>query len=243
MKIIPQLKELNLDDNEIRVYLACLKLGSSKVNEIAKKAELIRTTTYGVIKSLVKKGLVSSVKKDNINYYQAADPEELVNILEEKKKKISDVLPELEKMKEFSPKKHNVEFFEGRNGLKTVINDLTKVPDSTVRIIGSYVKFHKFSKPFSEQYHRKRREKNIRVVSLLPKSEEEIVDKEGLADLIKVRFVKDIELDSEIYIYQNKVAFVSFEEDDLRGLIIEDESLFKMQKWLFDSMWERANTE
>ena len=104
MEIIKELKELNLEDNEIKVYLACLSLGNPKVHEISKKSELIRTTCYGILKSLIEKGLISTVLKNNITHYHATTPRQLLDILDEKKKKINSILPKLEQMKKLNPK-------------------------------------------------------------------------------------------------------------------------------------------
>ena len=56
-----KLKELGLAEKEAKVFLASLELGSSAVQEIAKKAEINRATTYVIIEKLMKKGLMSSV--------------------------------------------------------------------------------------------------------------------------------------------------------------------------------------
>lgn len=241
MKVIPELKELNLDDNEIKVFLSCLKLGSAKVNDIAKRAELIRTTTYGVLKSLTEKGLISTIIKDNINCFQAIDPKQLVDILEEKKKRISDIIPQLVELKKTVLTEHKVEFFEGKNGLKTVINDLTKVPNQEIKIFGSYANFIKFSKPFSLQYFRKRKEKNINVKAIVSYTKKNIeAKKKEKGELRETRFIQKKELNSSCYIYRNKLAFVSFEEDNLRGIIIQDKELVKLQTILFNNFWEQA---
>ena len=241
MEIIPELKNIGLDENEIKVYIACLKTGRSKVNEISKKSGLNRTTTYGVLKSLKEKGFISSILKDNIKHFQAADPEHLVDILEERKSKIEDVLPQLKKMEESVHVKHKVEFFEGRRGLKTVINDLTKKSNCTVKILGSYTKFHKFSKSFAKRYHRERKRKNIHVEAIVADTKNERkAKKDEKEELRETRFIQIKPLESECYIYRNKIAFVSFEEDNLRGVMIEDKKLSHLQNILFDNLWERS---
>jgi sugar-specific transcriptional regulator TrmB len=237
------LKELDLDDNEINVYLTSLKLGCAKVNEISKISNLIRTTTYGVLKSLLEKGLVSYVKKDDINYYQATEPKELVNILDEKKQKLESIIPDLEKIQKLNPVIHKVELFEGSKGLKTVLNDLINRDNDTIFIYGSYNKFLSFSNTYAMQYYRKRRERNIFAKVILPNDSENIVaakkDKEHLRE---TRFVNQKEINSELFIYGNKVAFVSLKEDDFRGIIIEDSEIVELQKILFSSVWNSAKT-
>lgn len=242
METIQELKGLNIGNKEINVYLACLKLGSAKAEEIAKKAELIRTTTYGILNSLVQKGMVSTLIKDNINYFQAVDPEQLVDILEEKRKRISLVVPKLKEFQKAVPLKHKIELFEGKNGLKTVITDLTRVKKKQeIKIFGSYAKFIKFSKPFATQYFRKRKEKNIHVKAIIPLTKENLeARKKDKEELRETRFIKQKELNASCYIYGDKLAFVSFEEDNLRGVIIQDKELAELQTILFDNFWKQA---
>ena len=57
------LKGLNLSDKEINVYLSLLMLGQSSVNNIAKKANLNRISTYDLLKALLERGFVSYVIK------------------------------------------------------------------------------------------------------------------------------------------------------------------------------------
>ena len=51
---------------------------------------------------------------------------------------------------------------------------------------------------------------------------------------------KNMDFDSEVYIYNERVAFVSFDQDNLRGLIVKDKSMFEMQKMMFEKLWEVA---
>lgn len=242
MQSIPELKELDLDDNEIRVYIACLKMGSSKVNDIAKAAELIRTTVYGVLESLIEKGLISTVVKENIKHFQAVNPKQLVELLEEKKRKIQDIVPKLEAMQKIAPIKHKVELFEGRRGIKTIMNELARIPNSTVRLLGSWHHFNKFSRPFAKQYIRKRKERKIRVQVICPFNTEELecgrLDKKQLRE---TRYIKVDELKSSCYIYGDKLMFVSWEEDNMCGIIIEDSHIVENQRIFFDNLWTKAN--
>src|SRR3989344_849600 len=85
MEIESALKEFGLSENEIKVYLALIKTGESTVQNIAKNAELPRTTTYHLLESLEQKSLVGFVIKESKKYFQAAPPKKLIQTLEEKK--------------------------------------------------------------------------------------------------------------------------------------------------------------
>jgi sugar-specific transcriptional regulator TrmB len=239
MNIENNLKELNLDENQIKIYLACLNLGSSKVHDISKKANLIRTTTYGVLKSLIERGLVSTTKKNNITFYQASSPRQLLNLIDEKREKIKDILPELEKLQAQIPKKHYYETFEGKEGLKTIINDLLQEPNETILIIGFIKKWIEFSDIFSDIYYRKKKEKSIKANVLIDKSEiHEIKNKKIHSS--EFRYMDKLESQSECFIYRDKIAFVSFEESNLRGVIIQDLEMSKLQKNVFEKLWRTA---
>jgi HTH-type transcriptional regulator, sugar sensing transcriptional regulator len=239
MEMIKELKELNLEDNEVKVYLACLYLGSAKVNDISKKAELIRTTTYGVLKSLIEKGLVSTIIKNNITYFQATRPKQLLEILEEKKKRINSILPQLEKIQEVVPNKHKVELFEGKEGLKTIFNEFVSKPNQEVKIIGFFSKWLDFFGSWTEIYYRKKKEQKTKTLVLVDESERNYA-KDNRISNSQIKYIKDLDIESECFIYGDKVALVSFEKDNLKGVVIQDKEISKMQNILFDKLWKQA---
>ena len=90
------LQSLGLTEKEIQIYLACLKLGSSLVQDIALSAKQNRTSTYDLLSSLEKKGFVSFTISSGKKHYQAINPKNLINLFKEKEKLIEESLPELE---------------------------------------------------------------------------------------------------------------------------------------------------
>lgn len=239
MDVENNLKELNLDENQIKVYLACLNLGSSKVHDISKKSKLIRTTAYGVLKSLIEKGLISVTKKDNITFYQASPPRELLNSLDEKREKIKMILPELEKLQKSTPRKHYVETFEGKEGFKTIVNSLLEYHNETIYIIGLAKKWIGFSEVFSDIYYRKKKEKNIFAKVIVDKSELDYIKTRPLINS-EIRCLDKLTYESECFIFKDKIAFVSLEENNMRGVIIQDLEMSKLQKSIFEKLWDTA---
>ena len=125
-----KLKELGLAEKEAKVFLASLELGSSAVQEIAKKAEINRATTYVIIEKLMKKGLMSSVEKGKKTFFQTEDPKRLLKLLEEqeeslkrKEEEFKKYLPELETLFNIAEEKPKVRFFEGKEGLIAIRED------------------------------------------------------------------------------------------------------------------------
>lgn len=117
------LQELGLNRRESICYAALLELGSSKVGEILKKTEIPSSKIYEILDKLIKRGLVSYVIKNNVKHYQASDPKILVNYIEEKKKKIEEIVPVLISKQKLS-KKQNVEIFEGQKAIFSLLTNL-----------------------------------------------------------------------------------------------------------------------
>src|SRR3989344_5175574 len=89
------LEDLGLSTAEAKIYVALLEQGQSKTGRIIDVTKLQSSTVYHVLGSLIEKGIVSSIHKGKIKYYQAEKPESLLAFLEDKKRKLSDILPEL----------------------------------------------------------------------------------------------------------------------------------------------------
>src|SRR3989344_1200483 len=93
------LEELGLTKNEITVYLELLKLESTTTGPLIKETGLANSRVYNSLESLIKKGLVTYIVKNNVKYFRAEDPSHLLEKLEEKKAKLQQLIPELKKLK------------------------------------------------------------------------------------------------------------------------------------------------
>lgn len=84
-----------LGEKQARVYIACLEAGPSKVPEIARQAQIKRTTAYGIIDELVSIGLLSASYRGKTKLYKAQDPKTILSLLDERKSTFVKALPEL----------------------------------------------------------------------------------------------------------------------------------------------------
>lgn len=119
---ISLLKELGFTEREIKVYLALLELGSSKAGPIAVKSGLPHTKVYDTLDKLIKKGLVSYVVVSKTRYFEATDPKELVHVLDERKRRLSELLRELEAKQVYAKEKQVAIIHEGYNAFKALFN-------------------------------------------------------------------------------------------------------------------------
>lgn len=77
---------VGLSEKEAKVYLACLMVGPSPIQQIAERAGVKRPTTYVMVKSLIERGLVCTTEAGKRTHFYACSPKKIVDILEEEKK-------------------------------------------------------------------------------------------------------------------------------------------------------------
>ncbi|MEK6836533.1 MAG: helix-turn-helix domain-containing protein, partial [Nanoarchaeota archaeon] len=112
-----ELKEFGLSDNEIKIYIELLKTGATTANRISKLTGVKRSTTYDNLNLLANKGLVSSIIKEKVIYFEAIDPKKIMRLMEEKKEKLSKVVKELRSLIEVKKEEGGASFFEGKRGV------------------------------------------------------------------------------------------------------------------------------
>lgn len=134
------LQNFGLTDAEVKVYTYLLQSGEATASQIAKKTGTNRTFTYDRLKKLGDIGLVSSVIKDNKKCFMAAEPSQLLAILEEREEQIKNILPVLEKLKRTVRVGADVEVYSGIKGVKTALNLMIK-EKRTICLHGTLDKF------------------------------------------------------------------------------------------------------
>ena len=122
--IIKGLELIGLNEKESKVYLACLKLGSDSVYNIAREAKLKRPTVYFVLDKLKNDGLVSLRQTRKASLYSAINPHKLMLKVEQQKEKFLSLIPQMEDIYHQQPNKPTVKVFEGEEGVELVYREI-----------------------------------------------------------------------------------------------------------------------
>src|SRR3990167_7985859 len=89
------LEDIGLTNAEIKTYLALLELGTATAGPIIEKSGLQSSVVHMTLNKLIDKGFVSFVREGKRNFYQASNPKNIVEYIEEKKERFERLLPEL----------------------------------------------------------------------------------------------------------------------------------------------------
>ena len=240
------LNKLGLSEKEAKVYLSALELGPRTVQAIAKKADITRTTAYGHIKSLIKRGLMNSNVRDGKTYFNAEPPENLSLLLEGRKKETAELCSDLQKLMprlrllfETTEERPRIKLFEGKEGLKSMVNDFMKSKFSSVEEFVPLDEAHAFSPPRKGD-HRQKIDRKFRKIPMriiyTSKSEPVLETKKGLRErrfLPKEKFP----FAGSVTIYGNKVALIN-QKTTVSGVIIENKEIAEALRTMFNLAWE-----
>lgn len=105
--------DIGLSKNEAKVYLTLIEMGNASILDISKRNKVHRTNIYDALDRLKQKGFVFTFTKNNKNYYEAADPDRILNYLKEKEIKLIEILPSLRLSKDFTKPKTEAGIYEG----------------------------------------------------------------------------------------------------------------------------------
>ncbi|MBT5021504.1 hypothetical protein HOK51_05190 [Candidatus Woesearchaeota archaeon] len=239
--MIPELKEFGLSDNEITTYLTLLKVGETSANRISQLTGMKRTTTYDNLSLLITKGIVSKIVKDNVQYFIPAEPTKLSHLLEEKKKKIDKIIPELNKLKQTIREKSGVTFYEGKKGVLTVLNDIID-QKKKLWFYGSRKMALISLKHYPDNFIHKRAEEGIKLQAVLAEEDrkDKIYSEEDISKLSELKYLKELnKIKTNTFIYGDRVAFMTSEENP-SGIIIRNQQIVSQQKKIFELIWKSA---
>jgi|WetSurMetagenome_2_1015567.scaffolds.fasta_scaffold111513_2 sugar-specific transcriptional regulator TrmB len=136
MDIKKSLQQLGYGKNEAAVYEALLKLGLTQSGAVIKATKLHSVLVYNALEHLKSDGLISVVRKKNIQMFQAQDPSVLMNKVKESEEIVKKLIPELKKLQSQKVPAVSVKTLVGQEGL---INNLKEITESAARSKQKYI--------------------------------------------------------------------------------------------------------
>jgi len=236
-------RELGFTERETKVYLALLDLGETKMGPLAAKTRLQPSKIYQTIEKLIDRGLVTFVLKSKIKYFQAQDPQEILNILKEKERAFGKVLIELQQRKKFSQERQVAKVYEGYKGIKSLYNSLLDGLDAKsyyyVFAFRTEYNISPLSSRFLRDIHIRLNEKKVDDKILGHTSvKSKIIKNYGDINRIKLRFTK-YNFPSGLVIVNDRIINLTWGDRPTAVEIISSQ-IAKQYKEFFLEMWKQA---
>ncbi len=250
--LIEKLKDIGLNENEAKVYLAALELGESTVQKISEKSGVKRVTTHVIVEKFINDGLFKEVVRGKRRKILADAPEKLLQKIIDKEielrrqeEGLRSILPELASVYNYLSKKPKVRYYDGLEGIKSIYEDTLKQERGSVlyAFLSASSIDKRLLKWIKNDYVWRRVKKGIKAMVILPADDSgKLYNKEDKNKLRESLLLppKDFPFSMEINIYQNRVALISNNSKDLFGLIIESREVANTFRLIFNLAWTTA---
>jgi DNA-binding Lrp family transcriptional regulator/uncharacterized protein YuzE len=250
--IFAKLREFDLDDNEINVYITLLQNGPLTFLQISRKSEIHRTTVYRAVERLEKKKLAKTLVNSKKQLVEAADPEIITEILNLEKKVVlrrekilPDLLTDLTTILKIESPKTQVKYYKGVAGIRQLLWSSTKRENQTLLGYGYKNWTPLLGYDFAEDLRKRHVDNRITHYELNNTKFAggawtnilEFVNKYYHARYIDPKIV---EVHHDLLIFEDRVVFDTDYDGDIFGIEIINSEIARTQSQLYWLAWEKG---
>lgn len=230
-----QLREAGLTENESKVYTALLELGACNAGLITRKSGLHRRVVYDVLDMLAKKGLIGYIIENGRRLYQASNPKRFVEMLDEKKAEIEEVMPRMMELFSKTRESEGTNFYKGKNGLKLVFEDQIET-GKEILILGGNENAYEILQFYFKWFDKRRKERGIRTKIIFNK-----IEKKLNIPLSEIKHLPEkYSSPLAVNIYGDKVALVLWDKENPLAIVVKNKQICEGYKKYFEFMWKEA---
>ena len=241
------LEKIGLTKNESRIYLTLLKTGQTKTGNLLKKAEIYSGRIYEILSSLERKGLVNLMIKNNVKYYEASDPKEILNFLDEKRveinsyqKEANEIIPKLRELKKSLEPEQKSVVYTGFRGMKNVLFEILDYLDREDEVLGFGLNGYKKEK-YNQMWlswNREREKRKIKSRVIFVENETKYYKSHKKLKNNRVRILDSVK-PGAFDIMGNKYLVLT-EISTPSSVVITNKDIISSFMSMFDSLWESA---
>ncbi len=251
-RIQTQLKHFDCNASEAEIYVKCLEMGPSSVQEIARAMRKNRVTVHSSVVQLIDKGLITESRKGKRRLIVAEEPDVLYRLLQKKQSELEVIETNLDyvtkllyQARSTDTARPTVKFYEGVDGFKKMLEESLDNKSGRVYVFTYVDIFSKVINPdYLENYFVRRAKKKIRTQLIFPPCDfADRVNKKASEYLIEVRLLPpELVWKSGFFSWDNKVALMSYTENKLTTTIIENEDIaYFVQSVMFKLTWQQSS--
>ncbi|MFT4343929.1 MAG: TrmB family transcriptional regulator [Candidatus Woesearchaeota archaeon] len=240
------LAKLGLSKNEIKTYIALLRLGSVPAGPLIKDLGMHRAAVYNLLDILIDKGLVHYVIQANRKYFEAQEPERLKELIESKRKdldtyeqELNEYIPQLHAIRELSTESQEGTIYKGKKGLKSIFEDILSHPNQELCVMGATGKFKEILHAYFIHWHKRRTAQKIKLRIIYT---EAVRKKKREKELMhaEVKYTSNNQFTpATTLVYSDKVIIIAWSEITLT-FSIRSKMVSASYMHYFNELWKTA---
>ncbi|MCB9809124.1 helix-turn-helix domain-containing protein [Candidatus Nomurabacteria bacterium] len=240
-ELLQSLRFYGFTDNESVIFLSLLEILEGTVTDIAKRANLPRSTVQSVIEKLREKGFVESFRKNKILNYTTVSLNKLITDLREKEEIIEKTLPSLRQIVNAAKSESSIQAIYGLSNIKAIFTDMLDMYRGGLRnvyAISNLSKLEEALPRFFPAWALKEAVYPVDIQMLVP--EESVVHPHTLKNprMSIKRIPQEYSFPGDMTIIGSKVIFFHLDKKNPHAFIIDSQEVADMQKSIFGFLWD-----
>jgi len=236
-----KLKELGFSDNLSAVYLKLFETGRMKAGEVINQTGLHRSVVYAALDELTTRGLISRVKKRGVAFFNANDPNKLVEEMQQKIQLSETIAAEIKKQQIEQPREVIVS--EGLDAIMQATDrSLLSPPGETMYVMGASAENVQpvLDKHWRKYYHKHRIKKGIKFRGLYDRTvPQEAIEYRNNMELSEARYLPNgLEMPIWFNVCANIVSIMVPGEDPPLVFTIRSRATAEAIKKYFNYLWK-----
>ena len=248
MNTLP-LEKIGLTRNEANVYIALLRLGQTTTGPLVKESKVSRSKVYDILERLKNKGLISYILKENIKYFSASNPRNIIDYLSSRedeirksKKIIEGILPSLDLYQNIGKEKRIAEIYIGYKGMENIFNVLIDELDPNEKWYalgaGKAGETNIRIRRYFDRLHKKRIEKGVKSLIIFNETSRGSFPTQENSKYVEARYLNQ-STPAAINIYKNNTIIAILVENPI-SILISKKEVAESFKEHFKIMWKMA---
>jgi sugar-specific transcriptional regulator TrmB len=238
------LKSVGLTETQGAVYLSALELGEANMQDLARKSGVKRTSIYNFIDELKARGFLVETTKRKRKIYSAADPQQLLEVEKTRLAELERLMPELLAAHNKPKNKPRVRFYENIEGIKEVYADMLKDKKEILAFEDLEHMKAALPKSFYDWFPPERARRGIPFKSILRDSAEaRQLTQKNIGLLRQSKLLNTADWKTEINLYGDKTALMSFRAKTPFCVMIEDRDITETLRTAWRELWNRLGPD
>lgn len=255
LELTKELAKFGLNKTQSLIYLALIQYGELRIQEIVNLTKIPRSSVYENLKFLSELGLTENIvnhKHISVRGYQLsvlrhAFSEKILHF-QTLSSEITNLESKLNKLPHTDPNETKVRYYKGLSAARQLFWN-TLSARSPIFVYSAYGRSKFLGKTFYKDFVNESKERKIKEQVLINPTERAInlitrdtgtVLARTKADDLRFLSEEDLLIKGETFIYDNVFAQIILDSPQMNGFEIESESLIRMQKSIFKTLWSKA---
>ena len=248
--------KLSFSEEQAKILAVLNVHGVLKASKVSIKANLERSLTYRTLDELIAMGLVEKFDKPgSVATFSVTHPNALKQFLNDKennlisaKASLGSIYGDLLTSYNTHSEKPTVQFFEGEQGIQTVLYDSLSATEP-IYTVANLESVKEYFWDINTDYANKRVDQGLqKQILVIGTNEAKKYFSDYALDTTDTRFLPNSEsakfFRGVMNVYDNKVAYITFAEDrsEVQSILIHNPEIYAMQRYLFETNYDSAQS-